>query len=78
MDSLCVVFLFRFLLIVEPNTSLSFKFVLFDFFLFCSFERQEQRQKVLSYFLVPAGVAFLIFGPDKKKEKLEETIETST
>ncbi|XP_044409824.1 uncharacterized protein [Triticum aestivum] len=42
------------------------------------FERQEQRQKVLSYFLVPAGVAFLIFGPDKKKEKLEETIETST
>ncbi|XBH64844.1 hypothetical protein VPH35_118536 [Triticum aestivum] len=42
------------------------------------FERQEQRQKVLSYFLVPVGVAFLIFGPDKKKENLEETIETST
>uniref|UniRef100_A0A453PSK9 Uncharacterized protein n=1 Tax=Aegilops tauschii subsp. strangulata TaxID=200361 RepID=A0A453PSK9_AEGTS len=43
------------------------------------FEQQEQQQMLLlSYFLLPAGAGFFIFGPDKKKETPEETIETST
>ncbi|XP_047078263.1 uncharacterized protein LOC124688666 [Lolium rigidum] len=34
-------------------------------------EKREQRQRVLSYFLVPTAAAAWIFGPDKKKESNE-------
>ncbi|XP_047078207.1 uncharacterized protein LOC124688589 [Lolium rigidum] len=35
------------------------------------FEKREQRQRVISYFLVPTAVAVWIFGAIKKQERRE-------
>ncbi|KAM0912224.1 hypothetical protein ACQ4PT_012923 [Festuca glaucescens] len=41
------------------------------------FEKREQRQRVISYFLVPTAVAVWIFGAVKKQERRERVNEAN-
>ncbi|XP_051192246.1 uncharacterized protein [Lolium perenne] len=41
------------------------------------FEKREQRQRVISYFLVPTAVAVWIFGAIKKQERRERVNEAN-